>query len=289
MKKVKKVELSEYLNCDIVLERYHCFNSNLETLYNDALSRNIVLQYHKKDLKQYIEEQKKSLLESPNEEENYNNFKKKNKRLMIKKALFRTILFLSLYSFHVVGKDIKIQETSNVINSILMLNNLSKDLNSDGILEIDTSLLNYINKYSDPGDDKYFYNTNIFYRVSDYTQISDSLSFEIAMDKLGYDLIEIDGILYSKTGNITEIRYTINDEQHIEYTSIKFETEKEVIEYLSSIYDYDKNDILNIIIRKSETKKVEEIPTIEKSKEDGTIILKEPSNSVKNSLIKKLF
>ena len=47
--RIKKIELSEYLNCSVVLERYHCFNQNLEILYNNALSKNIVLQYHKKD------------------------------------------------------------------------------------------------------------------------------------------------------------------------------------------------------------------------------------------------
>ena len=141
MKRVKKMELSEYLNYDVVLERYHCFNQNLETLYKDALSKNIVLQYHKKDLMQYISEQKSSLLDTPSEDELHNEFKKKNNKLFIKKALFRTILFLSLYSLHITGKNVKTQETSNVINSILMFNNLSTDSNNDGILEIDKARL----------------------------------------------------------------------------------------------------------------------------------------------------
>ena len=157
MKRVKKMELSEYLNYDVVLERYHCFNQNLETLYKDALSKNIVLQYHKKDLMQYIVEQKSSLLDTPSEDELYNEFKKKNNKLFIKKALFRTILFLSLYSLHVTGKNVKTKEISNVINSIIMLNNLSTDSNNDGILEIDTELLNYINEYKYKGKCIYLY------------------------------------------------------------------------------------------------------------------------------------
>lgn len=289
MKRVKKMELSEYLNYDVVLERYHCFNQNLETLYKDALSKNIVLQYHKKDLMQYISEQKSSLLDTPSEDELYNEFKKKNNKLFIKKALFRTILFLSLYSLHITGKNVKIQETSNVINSILMFNNLSTDSNNDGILEVDTELLNYINKYSNPADDQYFYNTNLIYRLSDYIKISDSVSFDIAMEKLGYDIVEIDGILYSRTSNITKITYNVENFRFIDYTSLKFETDKEVRGYLSSIYGYEETDFMNITTSYNEVKTLEEIPTIKKSKEDGSVILEEPSNNIKHSLIKKLF
>lgn len=289
MKRVKKMELSEYLNYDVVLERYHCFNQNLETLYKDALSKNIVLQYHKKDLMQYISEQKSSLLDTPSEDELYNEFKKKNNKLFIKKALFRTILFLSLYSLHITGKNVKTQETSNVINSILMFNNLSTDSNNDGILEIDTELLNYINEYSNPADDQYFYNTNLIYRLSDYIKISDSVSFDIAMEKLGYDIVEIDGILYSRTGNITKITYNVENFRFIDYTSLKFETDKEVRGYLSSIYGYEETDFMNITTSYNEVKTLEEIPTIKKSKEDGSVILEEPSNNIKHSLIKKLF
>lgn len=289
MKRVKKMELSEYLNYDVVLERYHCFNQNLETLYNDALSKNIVLQYHKKDLMQYISEQKSSLLDTPSEDELHNEFKKKNNKLFIKKALFRTILFLSLYSLHITGKNVKTQETSNVINSILMFNNLSTDSNNDGILEIDTELLNYINEYSNPADDQYFYNTNLIYRLSDYIKISDSVSFDIAMEKLGYDIVEIDGILYSRTGNITKITYNVENFRFIDYTSLKFETDKEVRGYLSSIYGYEETDFMNITTSYNEVKTLEEIPTIKKSKEDGSVILEEPSNNIKHSLIKKLF
>ena len=289
MKRTRKMELSEYLNYDVVLERYHCFNQNLETLYKDAISKNIVLQYHKKDLMQYISEQKSFLLDTPSEDELYNEFKKKNNKLFVNKALFRTILFLSLYSLHIAGKNVKTQETSNVINSILMLNNLSTDSNNDRILEIDTSILNYINEYNNPADDQYFYNTNLIYRLSNYIKISDSVSFDIAMEKLEYDIVEIDGILYSRTGNITKIIYNVENFRFIDYTSLKFETDKEVREYLSSIYGYEETNFMNITTSYNEVKTLEEILTIKKSKEDGSVILEEPSNNIKHSLIKKLF
>ena len=46
---------------------------------------------------------------------------------------------------------------------------------------------------------------NFFTRLSDYVKISDSVSFDVALNQLGYGLIEIDGIIYSRTGNITKI------------------------------------------------------------------------------------
>ena len=170
-----------------------------------------------------------------------------------------------------------------------MLNNLSTDSNNDGILEIDTSILNYINEYSNPADDQYFYNTNLIYRLSNYIKISDSVSFDIAMEKLEYDIVEIDGILYSRTGNITKIIYNVENFRFIDYTSLKFETDKEVREYLSSIYGYEETNFMNITTSYNEVKTLEEIPTIKKSKEDGSVILEEPSNNIKHSLIKKLF
>ena len=54
MKRYKKMELSDYLNHDIVLKNYQCFNYNLEMLYNRALQDNIELQYNKKNLLEYI-------------------------------------------------------------------------------------------------------------------------------------------------------------------------------------------------------------------------------------------
>ena len=46
---------------------------------------------------------------------------------------------------------------------------------------------------------------------------------------------------------------------------------------------------MNITTSYNEVKTLEEIPTIKKSKEDGSVILEEPSNNIKHSLIKKLF
>lgn len=286
MNKYKKIELSNYLNCDVVLENYHCFNYNLELLYNRALLDNIELQYKKRNLLEYINDEKKSLLKQEDRIEKIKSFEKKNNLLLLKKCLFRIFVILSLYSCHVAGKNTIIQEESNVANTYLMLDNLAQDTDDNEILEINTGLLNYINEYSNPGDNKYFYNTNFIYRLSNNIQISDCVSFNIVMDKLEYELIEIDGNIYSNTGYINKIIFSINGEQFIKYTSKKFELEEEIYSYLANLYKCKKEDITYISSEITKVNEIKEIPTIKKSKIDGTATLNEPS--IKQKILNKI-
>lgn len=288
MNRYKKMELSDYLNHDIVLKNYQCFNYNLEMLYNRALQDNIELQYNKKNLLEYIKDEKELLLRHEDRNEKMKSFEKKNNRLMLKKGLFKILLFLSLYSCYVAGKNIKIQEESNVANTYLMLKNLVQDSNDDEILEINTELLNYINGYSNPGDNKFFYNSNFIYRLSDNVQISDCVSFDIVMDKLDYELIEIDDIIYSNTGNMNKITFCINGEQFTKYTSQEFESDEYIKDYLTNLYKCKKEDITCVKSEITKVSGIEEIPTIKKSKKDGNILLEEPSK-VKQKVLKKLF
>ena len=287
MNKYKKMELSDYLNYDIVLKNYHCFDYNLELLYNKALLNNIELQYHEKNLLEYIKDEKKSLLESKPHEEKIKEYEKEERKLFFKQCLFRIFVVLSLYSCHIAGKNIKIQEKSNIANTYLMLNDLAQDSDEDGILEINTELLNYINEYNSPGDDKYFYNTNFIYRLSDDIQISDFLSFDIVMDKLDYELIKIDDTIYSNTGNMNKIIFDINGEQFIKYTSQEFESDEDIKDYLIDLYKCKKEDITCIRSEITKVKDIQEIPTIKKSKIDGTITLNDPS-IIKQKILSKI-
>lgn len=287
MKRYKKMELSDYLNYDIVLKSYHCFDPYFEMVYNTALSNNIELQYHKKNLLKYINEQKKSLLEYKSHEEEMKSFEKREKILLLKQCLFKAFVILSLYSCHAIGKNTRIQEESNVANTYMMLKNLAQDTNDDEILEINTELLNYINEYSNPGDNKFFYNLNFIYRLSDNVQIADCVSFDIVMDKLDYELIEIDDIIYSNTGNTNKITFCINGEQFTKYTSQEFESNEDIEDYLTNIYKCKKEDITCINSKIIRVKSIEEIPTIKKSKVDGIISLNEPS-IVKQKILSKI-
>ena len=49
------------------------------------------------------------------------------------------------------------------------------------------------------------------------------------------DIVEIDGVLYSRTGNITEITYSVEQKQYLDYTALKFDTVEETKEYLSTL------------------------------------------------------
>ena len=94
MNRYKKMELSDYLKHDIVLKNYYCFNNNLEMLYNRALQDNIELQYNKKNLLEYIKDEKELLLRHEDRNKKKKSFEKKNNRLMLKKGLFKILLFL---------------------------------------------------------------------------------------------------------------------------------------------------------------------------------------------------
>ena len=287
MNRYKKMELSDYLNSEVILRNYHCFNYNLELLYNKALENNIELQYNKQNLLDYIKSEKESLLKHEDRNKKMKQFEKKNNLLLVKKGLFRMLLFLSLYSCHVAGKDARIQEESNVVNTYLMLNNLAEDSNDDEILEIKTEVLNYINEYNNPADNKYFNNTNLFYKLSDNVQIADCVSFDVVMNKLGYELIEIDNNIYSTTGNMNKIIFKLNEKQLIKYTSQEFESDDEIINYLIGIYNCKKEDITCIKSEITKVKNIEEIPTINKSKSDGNITLNNPS-IIKQKVLKKI-
>lgn len=292
MKKVRKMELSELFNGEITLERSHCFNSELERLYYDYLNnKNIELRYHNKNLLKYIEEQKKSLLDYKSHDENLKDFKRKEKLIFIRKCLFRGLFPLALYGCHVAGKDYMIHEEANAYNSYAMINYLGNDTNNDGIDEINTWILNYVNDYFKPTENKYYANSNLFYDLCDETRVSDNISFMIAMDILDYDIIEIDGVKYSKTGNVSEIHYTEcleSQKSGVISSSIIFENEEQIQEYLKEKLD-KKNLGKSFIIDSVSTYEVElldEIPTIIKSKIDGSIELKEP-NKVMTMIAKR--
>lgn len=289
--KIRKMEISELFNSKLILKKHHCFNPEWERLYYDYLNnKGIELQYHKRNLKDYIEEQKKSLFEIKDQEEAKKEFNKKENLLFMKKCLLYTLFPLGLYWTHVAGRDALIHEQCNVVNSYMMLNDMSSDTNFDGIPEIDTSILEYINEYSKPTDDKYYANTNFLYNLSDNLRVLDNISFMIAMESLGYDIVEIDGILYSKTGKITEINYVENGEKKINCTSKTFDNNEELIEYLNSVSENlpYKREISNITTKLYDVKELEDIPTIRKNKEDGTITIDKPLNRVETTIAMKV-
>ena len=107
------------------------------------------------------------------------------------------------------------------------------------------------------------------------------------MDKLDYELIEIDDIIYSNTGNTNKITFCINGEQFTKYTSQEFESNEDIEDYLTNIYKCKKEDITCINSKIIRVKSIEEIPTIKKSKVDGIISLNEPS-IVKQKILSKI-
>lgn len=201
-----------------------------------------------------------------------------------------TSVFLSVYYAHVAVKDVVIHEKHNAINSYAILRIMSELINPGEIPKIYTPLLEYVNIYSKPIYDKYYANSNVFYNLSDDLRVLDNISFMLAMNELGYDIIEIDGQLYSKTGKVTEIIYTENGENKMYYTSRIFEDNEEIVRFLSntsSNLTYNR-EISSVISNVYDSKTLEEIPTIKKNKEDGTITIDEPINETITNFAMKL-
>lgn len=289
--KKRKMEVSELYNRQLVLGRHHCLNSEWERLYYDYLNNhNIELQYCNKNLLKHIKEERKSLFNYPDHEEFMGDLGKKLNASFIKKYLLSASLVIGLYCVHVTGKDAIIHEQSNIINTYYILDYLASDLNLDGILEFNTSILKYTYEYSKPTDNPYYNKSNIFYSLGNELRIADNISFIIAMEQLGFDIIDIDDVLYSKTGKITKISYEENGLNFVKYTSRVFTDDEELMEYLNSVsINKPYNRIFsNILTETFDSNSLEDIPSIAKNKETGNITINNPINSTQVKLAKKI-
>ena len=273
---MKKVELSDFLNQNIVIDRHQCFDiffvSKLHSIYEFALSKNEKIVYNNQDLLEYIEEQKQSILNAPSRNEVLEKVEKQDKKRFIFRSLYGTSIFLFVIGSHVFCKDYLIHEKSNVNNSYGLINELSYEDNE--ITSINTSDLKDINDYFDPTSDKYYKNTNLFYNLSDDLRVLDNISISKVLDNKGIDVIQIDNSLYSKTGNVTIVNYTDNEHIKTLVTSKTFTKDDEIIKLLCS-----EKKGRYLIINKEELPalKFEEIPSVYKNKNTGEVSVKNPS------------
>lgn len=286
---MKKVELSEILGRDITIERYQCLNPKFEIMYNDYLNKNIKLLYHKKDLMQFLNEQRDILLDDTPYSKRYRNADKKEKIAFLKQCVIRGLFPLAVILGLIASDDYKIHLKSKIYNSYGIVRNLGNDSNDDSMLEVNTEILNYVNNLHMPTEDSFYKNSNIFYNLTDNKNISDNISFIIALDYLGIDIIEIDGVKYSKTGYISEIHYKNNNTKGVLCTSKTFKN-KELMElYVQEELKKEGLDS-NIVVyeySRINAKLFEDIPTIYKSMETGKIMFKEP-NAVSTKVLKKI-
>ena len=282
MSKLRKVDLCDEFGPDFKLERFQCFNPELERAYYDFLyNKNVELRYKNKNLMEYINEQRDSLLESDTNEEFFKNFEKKERMSRLKMYFLRVAIPLAVTIMLIANDDFKIHEEKNIYNTYGLLKNYTEDSNNDGIDEINTSYLKYVDDYYKPTDDNFYKNSNIFYDLYDNDRVLDNISFIYAMDELNKDIIDIDGILYSKTGVITKIKYTVNNETKGISTTREFANEDEIKEYVKEVID-DENVSFSIDeYTLYKTRLLEDIPSVYKSKIDGHVSYKKPNMLIK--------
>ena len=280
MKKIKNMEVSKLFSGNLVLKDYHLASCGFDKLYYEYLNeKNIRLRYHGRDLLKLVEKARTSIpkaIETP--EETIKRIKREINLRFAGKCIVSGLLLYSFYFSHVAIRDYAIHEETNAKNSYTAFRYLSYDFNDDGIMEFYTPLLNDIDYYFEPTEDPFYRNSNLFYDSCNKVRISDNISCIAALARNKLSVIDIDGVKYSKGGYITEIYYEdLFDNSNIKLLTIGYvygseEATKEIHDKLGS------SDRYNIISTVSTPALLfEEIPTIYKSKEDGSIELREPN------------
>ncbi len=281
MMKKEKIELSNIIGYDVSILRFQCFNPMWETLYYDYLeNKNIELQYHKKNLMDYLSAQQNSLLNIETNKEYFKRVNKKNKLNFIKKCLYKGIAPVAIVASLIAIDDYEIHGITNAYNSYEIIRDFTNDYNEDGINEISTETLDSIDNYHKPTDDKFYAITNPLYNLLDETKISDNISFMIAMNALNKDMIEIEGVKYSSTGYITDIHYVYNHKRYVVSTSRKFKTFEQVKKYLEELYG--EEIVSNYIItgyNEGPAKTLDEIPVFIKNQKNGKVRLEQSNNN----------
>ena len=283
LNKMKKVEISELFNQEMTIPRYACLTPTYRDMYYFYLEKNIELTYHKKNLLKYLDKERDKFFSTDKPHKEKSELGELVSSYSFKAGVFGAILMMSMWYCQFAYEDIIIHETANVENTYGVISYLSTDVNNDSIKEIDTSMFEDINHYKDPGDDNYYYNTNLLYHFQDDLRVLDNISYMVAMDHLGIDVIEIDNTIYSKTGIVTEIHYTdyIGDVPvaGIISTSTIFNNNEEIEKYLSKKLhktDFDQKAEIDFIVT-YESKLLDDIPSVYKNKEDGSVTTKEPN------------
>ena len=286
MKKYKKINLEEVIDIPNGIEIHEYNRKALEDLYNYYLTeKNCKIYYKNQDFLKYID--KNCIKIEPFDIDKH--MKKMNRKInfeALKKGLLKSAIFLSLYACHVAGKDYVIHEKANITNSAVLLDNLSSDSNQDNITEIDTKILNNIDEYAKPNEDRYYNNTNPAYNLLDKTRVVDNVSMIAAMKYLNKNIVDIDNTIYSSTGKMSELTY-LDENNYVKVyrTEKAYDDPKELISYVST--QFKRGEIHDIeYIGTYDVKTIEEIPTIYKYKEDGKIELKD-SNKVLGKVAKK--
>ena len=290
MSKAKKMEISALFHYDYKLERYQCLNPSFELLYDDYLNkRNIELMYHGEDLLKYINRQKESLLEFETNEEYFKKINKKERLNFIRKCLYRGLIPASIIAALIAFDDFEIHQKSNILNSYGIYTNLAKDVDHDGIEEIDTTILNDVTNLNKPTDDKFYKHSNPMYNLVDEPTISDNVSFMVALNAVDKDLIKINGETYSKTGFVTKITYELNNQRGVITTSKVFNNMEQIRSFLKQVLVIDKSNYKLVVkeYSRNSVRLFEDIPTINKSQEDGKISFEEP-NYLYTKVMKKL-
>ena len=283
MKNYKRMEVGDLFYGKLTLNKNQLFycGPTFKKLYNDYLEQGIKLTYHGRNLLKLVERENKKIYKKHNEDFDEDVIKKIKRRINLEfagKCILTGLWTLTIYSIHAGIKNYTIHEETNGKNSYAAFKYLSYDFDGDGVKELNTSILNYIDYYFEPTEDAYYKNSNIFYDMCDTLRISDNITCMAALDMLDLSVIEIDGVKYSESGYVTELYYLdLYDKEFKKMAYGYLYGSEESNKKLNSGRFLNKEEVKIINAYSYPCKTLEEIPTIYKSKETGKIKVKEPN------------
>ena len=284
MKKPRNLDVRKVLPIgkELKLERSNI--GVMRDVYNIYLEeKNTKLTYDDRDLKEVIDELEDQIYNNlPKWEEKAKRIIKKDRKEYILGTTVTSLILLELISSLL---NYTIHEVINVNNAEYVLENYAKDIDNDGIKEINTDSLESFDNYIEPTESKVYKYTNPIYQLTTQNRILDNSSLSQAMENENIEVIKVDDEVYSTTGYVSFFTFKKDGYKHLISLPYNFESEEEALEIMgyeiaridSTITDLDYISTLNV-------KTLDELPTVYKNKTDGTISTKKP-----NKILTKIF
>ncbi len=274
MKKVKKVDVRKVLPIgkELVIDRVNA--KDLRNVYYIYLKdKNIKLTYEDKDLIKVIDELENKIYESvPRWEEKAKKIIKKDRREQLAGYTISSLIILGLFNSYI---NLFVHEVVNAENSKYILENYANDVDNDGIKEIYTDSLESYNDYYEPTILDYYKYTNPFYYIAKDDKISDNVSMRQAMYEENIEVIKIDDEIYSTTGYVSFFTFERDNSKYLMTMPYQFESKEEALEIIAYKLDQYEAEYSNLdYIATVNVKNVDEIPSVYKNKEDGSVTTK---------------
>ena len=279
-KNYRRLDINEaienvYFDEDTINERNYfdllCFYYQQRNMYD------IVLTYEGKDLYPIIKKHKydKDVSGVIQPWEDIINFKYKKTVNKMKRA-FLTVAGIGLIGL-TAATDADIDARTVQENSRYIIENFTSPNYDTYAYELDLEKVAMYDDYKEPTEETMFKYTNPFYNSKDYHLVANSNYLANSLDNNKIYVYQIDGELYSTTGEFTSFTYEIDGTPLGVVIPQSFESEEEAYEYLDQYIQYHLHvkEYTNLVYEGSKkVKTYNQLPLIYVDKENDNIRLK---------------